>query len=213
VGPVAAAPYGSAGILPISWAYIRMMGAEGLRRATGVAILSANYLARRLDPYFPVLYTGRDGLVAHECILDLRPLANQTGITAEDVAKRLIDYGFHAPTMSFPVAGTLMVEPTESEDLAELDRFCDALIAIRQEIAKVASGEFDVQDNPLKNAPHTASMLVSADWAHPYERAAGGYPMPGDRRAKYWPPVRRIDQAYGDRNLMCACPPPEAFED
>jgi glycine dehydrogenase len=212
-GPVAAAPYGSAGILPISWAYIQMMGAEGLRRATGVAILSANYLARRLDPHFPVLYTGRDGLVAHECILDLRPLASQTGITAEDVAKRLIDYGFHAPTMSFPVAGTLMVEPTESEDLAELDRFCGAMIAIRQEIAKVASGEFDARDNPLKNAPHTASMLVSADWAHAYERAAGGYPMPGDRRAKYWPPVRRIDQAYGDRNLMCACPPPEAFED
>jgi len=213
VGPVAAAPYGSAGILPISWAYIRMMGAEGLRCATGVAILSANYVARRLDPHFPVLYTGRDGLVAHECILDLRPLANQTGITAEDVAKRLIDYGFHAPTMSFPVAGTLMVEPTESEDLAELDRFCDAMIAIRREIAKVASGEFDARDNPLKNAPHTASMLVSADWAHPYERAVGGYPMPGDRRGKYWPPVRRIDQAYGDRNLMCACPPPEAFED
>jgi glycine dehydrogenase len=212
-GPVAAAPYGSAGILPISWAYIRMMGAEGLRRATGVAILSANYVARRLDPHFPVLYTGRDGLVAHECILDLRPLANQTGITAEDVAKRLIDYGFHAPTMSFPVAGTLMVEPTESEDLAELDRFCDAMVAIRQEITKVASGEFDALDNPLKNAPHTASMLVSADWAHPYERAEGGYPMPGDRRAKYWPPVRRIDQAYGDRNLMCACPPPAAFED
>jgi len=213
IGPVAAAPYGSAGILPISWAYIRMMGAEGLRRATGVAILSANYVARRLDPHFPVLYTGRGGLVAHECILDLRPLASQTGITAEDVAKRLIDYGFHAPTMSFPVAGTLMVEPTESEDLAELDRFCDAMIAIREEIAKVASGESDARDNPLKNAPHTASMLVSADWPHPYERATGGYPLPGDRRAKYWPPVRRIDQAYGDRNLMCACPPPEAFED
>jgi glycine dehydrogenase len=212
-GPVAAAPYGSAGILPISWAYIRMMGAEGLRRATGVAILSANYVARRLDPHFPVLYTGRDGLVAHECILDLRPLASQTGITNEDVAKRLIDYGFHAPTMSFPVSGTLMVEPTESEDLAELDRFCDAMIAIRKEIAKVASGEFDPRDNPLKNAPHTASMLMCADWAHPYERAEAAYPVPGDRRAKYWPPVRRIDQAYGDRNLMCSCPSPAAFED
>ncbi len=212
VGPVAAAPYGSAGILPISWAYVRMMGAEGLRRATGVAILAANYVARRLDPHFPVLYTGRDGLVAHECILDLRPVTSQTGITAEDVAKRLIDYGFHAPTMSFPVAGTLMVEPTESEDLAELDRFCDAMIAIRQEIAKVASGEFDAQDNPLKNAPHTAAMLIAADWPHPYERELGGYPAPGDRRAKYWPPVRRIDQAYGDRNLACACPPPSAFE-
>jgi glycine cleavage system P protein (glycine dehydrogenase) len=213
VGPVAAAPFGSAGILPISWAYIRMMGAEGLRRATGVAILSANYLARRLNPHFPVLYTGRDGLVAHECILDLRPLTGNTGITAEDVAKRLIDYGFHAPTMSFPVAGTLMVEPTESEDLAELDRFCDAMIAIRREIGRVASGEYDAKDNPLKNAPHTASMLLSEDWAHPYGREQGAYPLPGDRRGKYWPPVRRIDQAYGDRNLMCACPPPAAFAD
>jgi glycine dehydrogenase len=212
-GPVAAAPYGSAGILPISWAYIAMMGAEGLRRATGVAILSANYLARRLNPHFPVLYTGRDGLVAHECILDLRPLAGNTGITAEDVAKRLIDYGFHAPTMSFPVAGTLMVEPTESEDLAELDRFCDAMIAIRQEIARVASGEYDAHDNPLKNAPHTASMLLSGDWDHPYGREEAAYPVPGDRRGKYWPPVRRIDQAYGDRHLACACPPPEAFAD
>ena len=212
VGPVAAAPYGSAGILPISWAYIRMMGAEGLRRATGVAILSANYVARRLDPHFPVLYTGRDGLVAHECILDLRPITSQTGITAEDVAKRLIDYGFHAPTMSFPVAGTLMVEPTESEDLTELDRFCDAMIAIRQEIARVASGEFDTKDNPLKNAPHTAAMLLAADWAHHYEREQAAYPVPGDRRSKYWPPVRRIDGAYGDRNLACACPPPSAFE-
>jgi glycine dehydrogenase len=211
-GPVAAAPYGSAGILPISWAYVRMMGAEGLRRATEVAILSANYLARRLDPHFPVLYSGRDGLVAHECILDLRPITSQTGITAEDVAKRLIDYGFHAPTMSFPVAGTLMVEPTESEDLAELDRFCDAMIAIRQEIAKVASGDFDAADNPLKNAPHTAAMLLAGDWAHPYQREQAAYPVPGDRRAKYWPPVRRIDQAYGDRNLVCACPPPSAFE-
>jgi len=213
VGPVAAAPYGSAGILPISWAYIRMMGAEGLRRATGVAILSANYLARRLDPHFPVLYTGRDGLVAHECILDLRQIASQTGITAEDVAKRLIDYGFHAPTMSFPVAGTLMVEPTESEDLAELDRFCDAMIAIRQEIARVASGDYDAKDNPLKNAPHTASTLLSAGWEHPYGREEAAYPLPGDRRGKYWPPVGRVDQAYGDRNLMCACPPPEAFAD
>jgi glycine dehydrogenase len=210
-GPVAAAPYGSAGILPISWAYIWMMGAEGLRRATQVAILSANYLARRLDPHFPVLYTGREGLVAHECILDLRPLASQTGITAEDVAKRLIDYGFHAPTMSFPVAGTLMVEPTESEDLAELDRFCDAMIAIRHEIDQVASGEYDARDNPLKNAPHTAAMLIAGDWEHPYDREQAAYPVPGDRRAKYWPPVRRIDQAYGDRNLACACPPPEAF--
>jgi glycine dehydrogenase len=211
--PIAAAPYGSAGILPISWTYIWMMGAEGLRHATQVAILSANYVARRLDPHFKVLYTGRDGLVAHECILDLRPLTSQTGITAEDVAKRLIDYGLHAPTMSFPVAGTLMVEPTESEDLAELDRFCDAMVAIRREIAQVASGQADAKDNPLKNAPHTASMLLSGDWAHPYPREQAAYPVPGDRRSKYWPPVRRIDQAYGDRNLVCACPPPEAFAD
>ena len=210
---MAAAPYGSAGILPISWAYIRMMGADGLREATQVAILSANYIAARVGPSFPVLYTGRGGLVAHECILDLRPITSETGITAEDVAKRLIDYGFHAPTMSFPVAGTLMVEPTESEDLAELDRFCDAMIAISGEISRVASGEDDATDNPLKNAPHTAAMLIASDWKHPYQREDAAYPVPGDRRAKYWPPVRRIDQAYGDRNLMCACPPPEAFED
>ncbi|HXB46917.1 MAG TPA: aminomethyl-transferring glycine dehydrogenase [Streptosporangiaceae bacterium] len=209
---VAAAPYGSAGILPISWAYVKMMGAAGLRRATQVAILSANYVARRLTEHYPVLYTGRDGLVAHECILDLRPITAQTGITAEDVAKRLIDYGFHAPTMSFPVAGTLMVEPTESEDLAELDRFCDAMIAIRHEIDLVAVGDYDAADNPLKNAPHTASMLISGDWKHAYDRETAAYPAGGDRRGKYWPPVRRIDQAYGDRNLMCACPPPEAFE-
>jgi glycine dehydrogenase len=211
-GPVAAAPYGSAGILPISWAYIKMMGPEGLRRATQVAVLSANYVAARLREHFPVLYSGQGGLVAHECILDLRPITAQTGITAEDVAKRLIDYGFHAPTMSFPVAGTLMVEPTESEDLAELDRFCDAMIAIRHEIARVASGEYDHADNPLRNSPHTASMLLSGEWKHSYDRETAAYPVPGDRRAKYWPPVRRIDQAYGDRNLMCACPPPEAFE-
>ena len=190
-----------------------MMGAQDLRRATQVAILSANYVARRLDAHFPVLYTGRGGLVAHECILDLRPVTARTGVTAEDVAKRLIDYGFHAPTMSFPVAGTLMVEPTESEDLAELDRFCDAMIAIRSEISRVASGEYDGRDNPLRNAPHTASMLITGDWKHPYEREEAAYPRPADRRAKYWPPVRRIDQAYGDRNLVCACPPPEAFEE
>ena len=210
---MAAAPYGSAGILPISWAYLRMMGPDGLRQASGVAILAANYVARRLGGRYPVLYTGRGGLVAHECILDLRPVTRETGVTVEDVAKRLIDYGFHAPTMSFPVAGTLMVEPTESEDLAELDRFCDAMLAIRDEIDKVASGEYDRDDNPLRGAPHTASMLLSADWKHPYEREQAAYPMPGDRRGKYWPPVRRIDQAYGDRNLVCACPPAAAFED
>jgi glycine dehydrogenase len=210
-GPVAAAPYGSAGILPISWAYVAMMGAAGLRQATQVAVLSANYVARRLAPHYPVLYTGRNDLVAHECVIDLRPLAHQTGITVDDVAKRLIDYGFHAPTMSFPVAGTLMIEPTESESLAELDRFCDAMIAIRQEIARVASGEYDAHDNPLKNAPHTAEMLIAGEWKHPYDAEQAAYPAGVDRRAKYWPPVRRIDQAYGDRNLVCACPPPEAF--
>ena len=210
-GPVAAAPYGSAGILPISWAYVAMMGAAGLRQATQVAVLSANYVARRLAPHYPVLYTGRNGLVAHECVIDLRPLARETGITVDDVAKRLIDYGFHAPTMSFPVAGTLMIEPTESESLAELDRFCDAMIAIRAEIARVASGEYDTHDNPLKNAPHTAEMLIAGEWKHPYDAEEAAYPDGVDRRAKYWPPVRRIDQAYGDRNLVCACPPPEAF--
>jgi glycine dehydrogenase len=211
-GPVAAAPFGSAGILPISWAYVAMMGAGGLRRATQVAILNANYVATRLDQHFPVLYTGQGGLVAHECILDLRHITAQTGITAEEVAKRLIDYGFHAPTMSFPVAGTLMVEPTESENLAELDRFCDAMTAIAGEIAQVRAGEIDAKDNPLKNAPHTASMLLADEWDHPYTRQQAAYPAGGDRRSKYWPPVRRIDGAYGDRHLVCACPPPEAFE-
>jgi glycine dehydrogenase len=211
VGPVAAAPYGSAGILPISWAYVAMMGAAGLRQATQVAVLSANYVAGRLAPHYPVLFTGRNGLVAHECVIDLRPLARETGITVDDVAKRLIDYGFHAPTMSFPVAGTFMIEPTESESLTELDRFCDAMIAIRAEIARVASGEYDALDNPLKNAPHTAEMLIAGEWKHPYDAEEAAFPAGVDRRAKYWPPVRRIDQAYGDRNLVCACPPPEAF--
>jgi len=210
-GPVAAAPYGSAGILPISWAYVAMMGSAGLRQATQVAVLSANYMARRLAPHYPVLYTGRNGLVAHECVIDLRPLARDAGITVDDVAKRLIDYGFHAPTMSFPVPGTFMIEPTESESLTELDRFCDAMIAIRAEIARVASGEWDALDNPLKNAPHTAGMLVAGEWKHPYEAEEAVFPPGVDRRAKYWPPVRRVDQAYGDRNLVCACPPPEAF--
>jgi glycine dehydrogenase len=211
-GPVAAAPYGSAGILPISWAYVAMMGEAGLRRATQVAVLSANYVAQRLAPHYPVLFTGRNGLVAHECVIDLRPLAHETGVGVEDVAKRLIDYGFHAPTMSFPVAGTFMVEPTESESLHELDRFCDAMIAIRAEIARVAAGEYDAHDNPLRNAPHTAEMLIAGEWKHPYRQEEAAFPPGVDRRAKYWPPVRRIDQAYGDRNLMCACPPPEAFE-
>ncbi len=213
VGPVSGAPWGSAGVLPIPWAYVRMMGAAGLRQATEVAILSANYVARRLSKDYPVLYTGREGLVAHECILDLRPITKATGVTAEDVAKRLIDYGFHAPTMSFPVAGTLMVEPTESESLAELDRFCDAMIAIRAEIDKVAQGEWDLADSPLRNAPHPAESLVADDWSRPYSRRAAGYPTGHPTANKYWPPVSRIDQAYGDRNLVCSCPPVAQFVD
>jgi glycine dehydrogenase len=211
-GPISAAPWGSAGILPISWTYIAMMGADGLRDATEAAVLAANYVAKRLSEHYPVLYTGRGGLVAHECIIDLRKIAKDTKITAEDVAKRLVDYGLHAPTLAFPVAGTLMIEPTESEDLAELDRFCDAMIQIRQEIERVATGEYDADDNPLKNAPHTAASLLTDDWKHSYGREDAAYPLPSLRENKYWPPVRRIDQAYGDRNLICSCPPPEAFE-
>ncbi|MGN6251607.1 MAG: aminomethyl-transferring glycine dehydrogenase [Marmoricola sp.] len=207
IGPISAAPYGSAGILPISWAYVRMMGAEGLARATSVAVLAANYVAARLEEHFPVLYRGHNGLVAHECILDLRPLTQSTGVSVDDVAKRLIDYGFHAPTMSFPVAGTLMVEPTESEDLAELDRFCDAMIAIRREIDKVASGEWDAETSPLRGAPHTAEVVTTDPG---YDAAVAVFPQ-GFDPDKYWPPVRRIDQAYGDRNLVCSCPSPEAF--
>ncbi|TDC29696.1 aminomethyl-transferring glycine dehydrogenase [Micromonospora sp. KC213] len=210
---IAAARYGSAGILPIPWAYLRMMGAAGLARATGVAVLAANYVAVRLRPYFPVLYAGNKGLVAHECVLDLRPLTKATGVSVDDVAKRLIDYGFHAPTMSFPVAGTLMVEPTESENLAELDRFCDAMIAIRAEIDKVGSGDWPAGDNPLANAPHTAAMVAGDEWPHPYPRSVGAYPAGVDRAGKYWPPVRRLDGAYGDRNLICSCPSPGAYED
>ncbi|GAB1640409.1 aminomethyl-transferring glycine dehydrogenase [Krasilnikovia sp. MM14-A1259] len=210
---VSSAAHGSAGILPISWAYLRMMGPDGLAAATAVAVLSANYVAARLREHYPVLYAGNDGLVAHECILDLRPLTKATGISVDDVAKRLIDYGFHAPTMSFPVAGTLMVEPTESEDLEELDRFCEAMIAIREEIGAVAAGRWPGDDNPLVNAPHTASCVSADEWSHVYPRSVAGFPRGVDRTAKYWPPVRRIDGAYGDRNLVCACPAPEAFED
>ncbi|WP_445399572.1 aminomethyl-transferring glycine dehydrogenase [Streptomyces sp. LE64] len=210
VGPISAAPWGSAGILPISWAYVRLMGGEGLKRATQVAVLSANYVAKRLEPHYPVLYTGPGGLVAHECIIDLRPLTKATGVTVDDVAKRLIDYGFHAPTMSFPVAGTLMIEPTESEDLTELDRFCEAMIAIRAEIEKVASGQWPAEDNPLCNAPHTARSLAGV-WEHPYERDVAVFPAGVSPADKYWPPVRRIDQAYGDRNLVCSCPPVDAY--
>jgi glycine dehydrogenase len=209
IGPVSAAPYGSAGILPISWAYIRLLSAAGLAHATKSAVLAANYVAARLAPSFPVLYTGKHGLVAHECILDLRPLTKATGVTIDDVAKRLIDYGFHAPTVSFPVAGTLMVEPTESEDLAELDRFCDAMIAIRTEIEDVASGRWPVEESPLRGAPHTAAALVD-DWDRSYDRSVAVFPA-GYITKKYWPPVARINQAYGDRNLVCSCPPIEAF--
>jgi glycine dehydrogenase len=211
-GPaVSAAPYGSASILPISWAYIRMMGAPGLRAASLTAIASANYIARRLDEYYPVLYTGENGMVAHECILDLRTITKSTGVTVDDVAKRLADYGFHAPTMSFPVAGTLMVEPTESESLDEVDAFCDAMIAIRGEIDKVGAGEWPVEDNPLRGAPHTAECLLVDKWEHPYTREVAAYPLGKGFRPKVWPPVRRIDGAYGDRNLVCSCPPVESY--
>jgi len=211
VGPVSAAPWGSAGILPIPWAYLSMMGSDGLLRATQVAILSANYIARRLDPHFPVLYSGRDGYVAHECIVDLRDITKRTGVTVDDVAKRLIDYGFHAPTMSFPVAGTLMIEPTESESLYEIDRFCDAMVAIKGEIDQIEAGTWQVEESPLRHAPHTVACLVG-EWNRPYSREFAAYPVASLRGQKYWPPVRRIDGAYGDRHLVCACPPPEAFE-
>ena len=207
VGPVSAAPHGSASILPISMAYILLMGPSGLREATEVAILSANYVATRLAPHYPILYSGKQGRVAHECILDLRPIKERTGISGEDVAKRLMDYGFHAPTMSFPVSGTLMIEPTESEGLAELDRFIDAMIAIRAEIEQVASGQCDANDNVLKNAPHTAHMLMADQWHHDYSRQQAGFPVPALLQNKYWPPVARVDNAWGDRNLVCACPP------
>lgn len=208
---VSAAPYGSASILPITWTYIRMMGGAGLRAASLTAIASANYVARRLDEYFPVLYTGENGMVAHECILDLNGITKATGVTVDDVAKRLADFGFHAPTMSFPVAGTLMVEPTESESLAEVDAFCDAMIAIKAEIDKVGTGEWPVDDNPLRGAPHTADSLLVEKWEHPYTREQAAYPLGKGFRPKVWPPVRRIDAAYGDRNLVCSCPPVEAF--
>ena len=211
VGMVSAANYGSAGILPISWMYIVMMGGEGLRRATQVALLNANYIARRLEPHYPTLYKGRNGLIAHECILDLRPLKDASGIGAEDVAKRLMDYGFHAPTLSFPVAGTLMVEPTESEAKHELDRFIDAMIAIREEIRAVEEGRVDREDNPLKNAPHTAAMVMAENWAHDYTREQAAFPLPELKRQKYWPPVGRVDNVYGDRNIMCSCVPLSAY--
>ena len=225
-GAVSSAPYGSASILPIPWAYLALLGADGLRQATATAVASANYIAKRLDPYFPVLYKGQNDLVAHECILDLRPLKKETGITVDDVAKRLMDYGFHAPTMSFPVAGTLMVEPTESEDKGEIDRFCEAMILIHEEAMRVKSGEWPADDNPLVNAPHTAHCALVGEWTHPYSREvavyAGAYSVSNRGEdavalasaisSKYWPPVRRIDGAWGDRNLTCSCPPIEAYE-
>ena len=219
-GPVSAAPYGSAGVLPITYAYIALMGPDGLRRATETALVNANYVAKRLAGRYPVLYTGAGGHVAHECILDLRPMTKRTGVTVDDVAKRLIDYGFHAPTMSFPVAGTLMVEPTESESKAELDRFCDAMLAIADEVARVAVGEWPADDNPLHHAPHTLARVTADEWTHPYSRTEAAFPagrrtgpVAGGLGDKYWPAVARIDGVYGDRHLVCSCPPPEAFED
>ena len=213
VGMVSAASFGSASILPISWMYITLMGSAGLRRATQVALLNANYIAKRLEPHYDTLYTGRNGLVAHECILDLRPLKDRTGISAEDVAKRLIDFGFHAPTLSFPVAGTLMVEPTESESLHELDRFIDAMIEIREEIRAVEDGRLDREDNPLKNAPHTATMVMASEWTHAYPRELAAFPLATLKLQKYWPPVARVDNVYGDKNVMCACIPVDAYKD
>ncbi len=213
VGMVSAASFGSASILPISWMYITLMGSAGLRRATQVALLNANYIAKRLEPHYDTLYTGRNGLVAHECILDLRPLKDRTGISAEDVAKRLIDFGFHAPTLSFPVAGTLMVEPTESESLHELDRFIDAMMEIREEIRAVEDGRLDREDNPLKNAPHTATMVMASEWTHAYPRELAAFPLATLKLQKYWPPVARVDNVYGDKNVMCACIPVDAYKD
>ena len=207
-GAVSAAPFGSASILTISWMYIAMLGGEGLKRATQVAILNANYLAERLKAHYPVLYVGKNGRVAHECILDIRPIKAATGVTEIDIAKRLMDYGFHAPTVSFPVPGTIMVEPTESESKAELDRFVAAMVGIREEIRKVEGGGWSAADNPLKNAPHTQADVVDAEWRHPYSREEAVFPLPWVKLNKFWPSVNRIDDVFGDRNLNCSCPPP-----
>jgi glycine dehydrogenase len=211
IGAVAAAPWGSSSILLISWTYIRLMGAEGLTEATKVAILNANYMAHKLEAYYPILYRGKGGLVAHECILDLRQLKISAGIEVDDIAKRLMDYGFHAPTVSWPVAGTMMVEPTESESKEELDRFCDAMIAIREEIRAIEEGRVDRTDNALKNAPHTAQVLLSDSWNHSYSREQAAYPAPWTREHKFWPAVSRIDNVYGDRNFVCSCLPMDAY--
>jgi glycine dehydrogenase len=213
VGPVSGTPLGNANVLPITWMYIRMMGSDGLRRATEVAILVANYISRQLKEDFPTLYTEQGGLVAHECILDVRLIKEKTGITAEDVAKRLIDYGFHAPTLSFPVAGTLMVEPTESEPLTEIDRFITAMQSIRQEIRQIEDNTWSQEDNPLKHAPHTATMVCGNDWQHVYTREAAAFAQPSLRQSKYWVPVARVDNVHGDRHLICSCPPLEAYQD
>jgi len=204
---ISAAPFGSASILPISWMYVAMMGAAGLTKATEIAIVSANYVAKKLENFYPVLYKGNKGLVAHECILDLRPQQKESGISNEDVAKRLMDFGFHAPTMSFPVPGTLMIEPTESESKFELDRFIEAMVAIAEEIRKVTNGSFDKENNPLKNAPHTAEVILANEWNRPYTREEAAYPVGRLRKNKYWPPVGRADNVYGDRNLFCTCVP------
>jgi glycine dehydrogenase len=204
---ISAAPFGSASILPISWMYVAMMGAAGLAKATETAIVSANYVAKKLENFYPVLYKGNKGLVAHECILDLRPQQKESGISNEDVAKRLMDFGFHAPTMSFPVPGTLMIEPTESESKFELDRFIEAMVAIAEEIKKVSNGSFDKENNPLKNAPHTAEVILANEWNRPYTREEAAYPVGRLRKNKYWPPVGRADNVYGDRNLFCTCVP------
>jgi glycine dehydrogenase len=213
IGPISAAPWGSASILTISWMYIAMMGAEGLSKATKIAILNANYIADRLNSYYPVLFKDRSGLVAHECIIDLRPLKKRAGIEVEDIAKRLMDYGFHAPTVSWPVPGTMMVEPTESESKEELDRFCEAMIAIRKEAEAIETGEIDPDNNPLKNAPHTAESLICGEWDRPYSRERAAYPAPWTKEHKFWPAVGRIDNAYGDRNLVCSCVGMEAYQD
>jgi glycine dehydrogenase len=212
-GPVSASPYGSASILTISWAYIAMLGAEGLTRSTEMAILNANYITKGLEEYYPILYRGANGLVAHEFILDLRPFRKSADITEEDVAKRLMDFGFHAPTMSWPVPGTMMVEPTESESKSELDRFVEAMITIRREISDIESGKLDKEDNPLKNAPHTAQMVMDDDWSHPYSREQAAYPVDGLKQRKFWPACARVDNAYGDRNLVCTCPPVDAYKE
>lgn len=213
IGLISAAPFGSASILPISWMYIAMMGTAGLTKATKAAILSANYIAKRLDDHYPVLFKGTNGCVAHECIIDLRDLRKSADITVEDVAKRLMDYGFHAPTISWPVAGTMMIEPTESESLEELDRFCEAMIAIREEIRLIEAGKISKEDNPVKNAPHTAESVICGEWSHPYSREVAAYPAPWLKRHKFWATVGRIDNAYGDRNLVCSCEGMEAYKE